>query len=101
MPHLLRFVVLQVIEVPIIAGLFGATIPRVTWYSAAAAVLGVGLLESAGGNSTFVSCHIITSIAGVSRQDLFLVPGAMRLLNKDARESTERNERERQLNLMQ
>lgn len=43
-----------VIEVPIIAGLFGARIPKVTWAAAAAAVCGVGLLESAGGNSSLV-----------------------------------------------
>lgn len=41
-----------VIEVPIIAGIFGARIPAVTWWAAAAAVGGVALLESAGGNSS-------------------------------------------------
>eukprot|EP00897_Mesotaenium_endlicherianum_P000472 jgi/Mesen1/10425/ME000082S09926 len=43
-----------VIEVPIIAGLFGARIPRLTWISAAAAVCGVGLLETSGGTTSWV-----------------------------------------------
>eukprot|EP00271_Cylindrocystis_brebissonii_P006353 TRINITY_DN190_c0_g2_i1.p1 TRINITY_DN190_c0_g2~~TRINITY_DN190_c0_g2_i1.p1 ORF type:complete len:639 (-),score=110.36 TRINITY_DN190_c0_g2_i1:591-2507(-) len=38
-----------VIEVPIIAGLFGAKIPKVTWAAAAAAICGVSLLETTGG----------------------------------------------------
>lgn len=63
--------VLQVIEVPIIAGLFGAKIPPVTWYSAAAAVVGVGLLESAGGNSNLV-CHLFMNVTGCCVQSLHL-----------------------------
>ena len=43
------------IEVPIIAGLFGAQIPLVTWLSAAAAVVGVSMLESSSGLSSLVS----------------------------------------------
>eukprot|EP00850_Spirogloea_muscicola_P012802 SM000084S23138 [mRNA] locus=s84:355470:357948:- [translate_table: standard] len=40
-----------VIVVPILAGLMGAKIPRVTWFSAAAAVAGVSLLETNGPHS--------------------------------------------------
>ena len=50
---------LQVIEVPIIAGLFGAKIRPVTWVAAAAAIAGVGLLESSAADSSFVSTFMI------------------------------------------
>lgn len=39
-----------VIEIPILAGLFGAKIPKVTWVAAAAAIFGVNLLETTGGH---------------------------------------------------
>ncbi|CAI6005532.1 unnamed protein product [Closterium sp. NIES-65] len=43
-----------VIEVPILAGLFGAKIPPVTWVAGLAAICGVGLLESSGADSSFM-----------------------------------------------
>ena len=49
----------QVIEVPIIAGLFGAKIRPITWVAAAAAIAGVGLLESSAADSSFVSTLMI------------------------------------------
>ncbi len=39
---------LQVIVVPLFAGLFGARIPMLTWGAGTAALVGVGLLESSG-----------------------------------------------------
>ncbi len=39
---------LQVIVVPLFAGLFGARIPTLTWGAGTAALVGVGLLESSG-----------------------------------------------------
>ncbi|CAI5465078.1 unnamed protein product [Closterium sp. Yama58-4] len=43
-----------VIEVPILAGLFGAKIPPITWVAGLAAICGVGLLESSAGDSSFM-----------------------------------------------
>ncbi|GJP55971.1 hypothetical protein CLOM_g15009 [Closterium sp. NIES-68] len=43
-----------VIEVPILAGIFGAKIPPITWFAGLAAICGVGLLESSAGDSSFI-----------------------------------------------
>lgn len=42
------FVSVQVIVVPLLAGLSGAKISKITWIAAATALVGVGILESSG-----------------------------------------------------
>jgi len=41
-------VLVQVLTVPLIAGLTGKKVPLLTWFAAAAALFGVGLLETSG-----------------------------------------------------
>jgi hypothetical protein len=38
----------QVIVVPLIDGIFGASIPKLTWFGAIVSIIGVGLLECGG-----------------------------------------------------
>lgn len=41
-------VLVQVLTVPLIAGLTGKKVPLLTWFAAFAALFGVGLLETSG-----------------------------------------------------
>lgn len=38
----------QVIVVPLIDGIFGASIPKLTWFGAIVSLVGIGLLECGG-----------------------------------------------------
>lgn len=48
----------QTIVVPLIDGIFGATVPALTWFGALLSLIGVGILEY-GGSPPSVSSYIL------------------------------------------
>lgn len=51
-------VTVQVVVVPLIDGLLGASIPRLTWFGAIMSLFGIGLLEC-GGSPPSVSNNFV------------------------------------------
>ena len=53
----------QVIVVPLIDGIFGASIPMLTWFGAIVSVIGVGLLECGGSPPCVSTKHLVVFLA--------------------------------------
>jgi hypothetical protein len=58
--------------VPLLAGLFGKKIAGLTWVSAAAALAGVGLLESSGAPPAVSHCQIVALLSHKDVANRFL-----------------------------